>query len=635
MLRSHRPKMARVVGAAVAFALGVLAPAVLPGPSATALSPGVRSKIAFGRYDSTTRTSDLFTMNADGAVQTRLTNGDANRHAYPAWSPDGLKIAFSCRTLTTGMSEICVVNADGSNQIQLTSDIDAITPAWSPDGSKIAFAVTNSGSSNGIYQMDTNGTHVARVSTGLDHSPSWSPDGSHITFQHWDSDSYTWEIYVIGADGTAETNLTLDLRGDDKEPSWSPDGSLIIFTSDRFFNDQIYVMNADGTVQRNLSRSAGNDTSPAWSPDGSMITFTTGRDGNDEIYVMNADGTDQIDITRSDAAEGGSVWGDAFTPMSSPPPELSGFDFTPKSIDLSTGAKTVVVSAHLSDIPGAAAPTVILASDTTTQTAGFGSMTLTSGTPQDGTWERTITIPATAAAGSWTVELYPLRDTLGNDDSTIYNHPAKLNVINPPASPPSVPSEVSATAGNTAAEVSWTKPASNGSPITGYTITASPGAITKTVSGADTTTATVTGLKNGTTYTFTVKAANAVGSSAASAPSNAVTPAAPVPSVSAPSAPRIGTASSGSSGGKITGIAAWKPPTANGTSPIVAYRLTASRYRANGAIASKTVSKRIPASSRRFQMVLPAKGRYRFTCTAYNASGASRASSRSNLITGR
>src|SRR6185369_16421750 len=64
-----------------------------------------------------------------------------------------------------------------------------------------------------------------------------------------------------------------------------------------------------------------------------------------------------------------------------------------------------------------------------------------------------------------------------------------------------------ATPGNTSATVSFTAPASNGgSAITGYTITSSPGSITATGSSSP---ITVTGLTNGTSYTFTVKATNA------------------------------------------------------------------------------------------------------------------------------
>jgi len=93
-------------------------------------------------------------------------------------------------------------------------------------------------------------------------------------------------------------------------------------------------------------------------------------------------------------------------------------------------------------------------------------------------------------------------------------------------SSPGAPTGVSASPGNALAVVSWTAPASDGSsPFTdpySYTATSSPGGKTCTTAGA--LSCTVTGLVNGTTYTFKVSATNVVGTGPASAASAAVTP---------------------------------------------------------------------------------------------------------------
>jgi hypothetical protein len=106
----------------------------------------------------------------------------------------------------------------------------------------------------------------------------------------------------------------------------------------------------------------------------------------------------------------------------------------------------------------------------------------------------------------------------------------ELAALSPQPAPtaPWVPRAVTATPGNASATVSFTTPGfDGGSPITGYTVTATDA--TNQARGGQTATGTgspitVTGLTNADSYTFTVHATNSVGDSAESAPSEAVTP---------------------------------------------------------------------------------------------------------------
>ncbi len=115
---------------------------------------------------------------------------------------------------------------------------------------------------------------------------------------------------------------------------------------------------------------------------------------------------------------------------------------------------------------------------------------------------------------------------------------------------PGTPTNVTAVAGNGQAVITFTAPIDNGgSPITGYEVTASPGNMV-VIGGASP--IMLTGLTNGTSYTFTVKAINGAGTSAASAQSNAIIPIAP-PSGdngnSTPSQPTAPTASGDTNSG--------------------------------------------------------------------------------------
>jgi uncharacterized repeat protein (TIGR01451 family) len=145
------------------------------------------------------------------------------------------------------------------------------------------------------------------------------------------------------------------------------------------------------------------------------------------------------------------------------------------------------------------------------------------------------------------------------------------NTVTPQAvTVPGAPTNVVASAGNAAANVAWTAPASNGgSPITGYTVTAlSGGVATGIVATApgSVTGVTVAGLTNGSSYTFAVHATNAIGNGPESAPSAPVTPTA----VTVPDAP-VGV---GAAAGDSQATVAWFAPVNNGGSPITSYTVT-------------------------------------------------------------
>jgi P pilus assembly chaperone PapD len=92
------------------------------------------------------------------------------------------------------------------------------------------------------------------------------------------------------------------------------------------------------------------------------------------------------------------------------------------------------------------------------------------------------------------------------------------------AAVPGPPTSVTARAGDQLDEVTWTAPTPDDPTITGYVVTAAPADPPPVIVGPTARTATVTGLTNGTAYTFTVAATNPDGTSPPSEPSAPVTP---------------------------------------------------------------------------------------------------------------
>ena len=178
------------------------------------------------------------------------------------------------------------------------------------------------------------------------------------------------------------------------------------------------------------------------------------------------------------------------------------------------------------------------------------------------------------------------------------------------ATAPDVPGTPTATGGNGQATITIT-PASGGSSPTSYLVTANPGGATCTIT-APATSCTITGLTNGTAYTFTSTATNSFGTSNASASSTSVTPLAP------PNTPSAPTATAGNGQATITVT----PAQTGGAA--ATYTVTANPGGATCTITAPATSCTITG--------LTNGTAYTFTSTATNASGTSSASAASSSM---
>lgn len=291
----------------------------------------------------------------------------------------------------------------------------------------------------------------------------------------------------------------------------------------------------------------------------------------------------------------------------------------------SSGASSPITPATVPTAPGAPAATGAQNSTSTltwTAPASNGGASVTSyivryTTNGGTTWSAATTSPSTCTTTSCTV--------ISISNGTSYEF--EVAAINPagtsswslasspivPSTVPGAPAAVTASLGDTVSQVSWTPPASNGgATITLYTVTSSPSGLTCTSTSS--TNCTVSGLTDGTTYTFTVTATNVSGTGPASTPSNAVTPA-PVPS--APLSPSA-------TPGNAQATVSWSAPASSGGSSISAYNVTSSP---GGLTCATTGALTCTVTG------LTNGTAYTFTVTATNATGTGPASVATSPVT--
>lgn len=295
---------------------------------------------------------------------------------------------------------------------------------------------------------------------------------------------------------------------------------------------KVAAQTVNGTLSANL---ANGETVQVSLDNGATWATATASVGSSawSLSGVTLIGSNTLKARVNDAAgNSGAVWSNAYVLDTTAPvvPTVNALAATSTTPTL-TGTATLAAGETLSVSVGGATYAVV-------PTGGNWSLNLASATPASGTlalaYSSTHSVTATAT------------DLAGNVSTDATTNEL---VIGAAPTTPASPSFTSVTAGDRSVSLVWSAPASNGSPITGYQVTGTPSGSCSTT-GA--TSCTVTGLTNGTSYTFTMTATNSVGTSAPSAASSAVIPRLLTVRGSAPDMPGTATATLSGGGASCT-----------------------------------------------------------------------------------
>ncbi|MFC5500769.1 fibronectin type III domain-containing protein [Lysinimonas soli] len=504
------------IGTGPASATTTVAPASAPAAPAIALTAG------------DARVTVAFTLGADGGspVDRIEYTLDAGSH----WiDPGTLSSPFTITGLGNGTGygvQLRAHNAIGAGAASVTA---STTPRTVPGAPAAVSATSNSASADVAWS--------APSSTG----------GAAIS-------GYTATAY---ASGTATTAIS----------SCTTSGALLCTIPGLSNNTAYYVAVSAGNVAGTGAESAPRVlVTPLARPAAPTLTGLTMGDGSIGVAFTAGSSGDRAISSYQYSVDGGSTW--AAASGTSSPILITGLtDGTRYTVALRavSAAGTGVASNTLNGTPYTypSAPDVstIVANGGNGQiTVSWAAANLNGGTLQNYTATAFTGLTSGSTAATCTTTGLSCVITGLSNGTTYYvslqtqNTAAMYSVRSAPRVPatpslqPGAPTAVTAVAGDAQATVSWTAPTSTGaSAITGYTVWYSVGGGSYSQVASVTSTSTVlTGLTNGSAYTFEVFAINGNGTGPASSPSSSVTPLAPgtVPTLSSASSTASGFTSS-------------------------------------------------------------------------------------------
>jgi len=201
--------------------------------------------------------------------------GEPRPYGAPRLSPDGSKIAINALDAPRRTNDIWWIDIERNVSSRLTYEEPAhYYPIWSPDGNYLAFQERH-GNTFGVRinsLFDPDDKRVVYQSDRFVLPNSWSPDGRYIAVSITGGQGETSGIWVIPLDKNEEPFPVVQTQFTNEYPAFSPDGRWLAYVSDETGRPEIYVRPFPGPGRR-WQISTGGGGKPVWTKNGREIVY--------------------------------------------------------------------------------------------------------------------------------------------------------------------------------------------------------------------------------------------------------------------------------------------------------------------------------------------------------------------------
>lgn len=291
--------------------------------------------------DTGSRRTEIYSMNADGSNQQRLTY--TNEHHFIMGIDNSRRYIVTSRAekdtdKPKGLGEedrraLWLIDLETKKETRLT-DIEnsAEGDSFSPDGEWIVFCMKIKGEDQmDLYKIKKDGTSLTQLTdtkTAIECDPAWSNDGTKVAHPYLDGLDENPRFILRKMDINGDIEVVYDggpgievpgvWPSGNYDPEWSPDDEWIVFERVVEYNNDdpenfgsgighIFKIKSDGTSLIDLSEKGNHadraEYLPSYSPDGKWIVFgsihkaVVLEESFSDIFKMDSETGEMIRLT--------------------------------------------------------------------------------------------------------------------------------------------------------------------------------------------------------------------------------------------------------------------------------------------------------------------------------------------------